>query len=129
VIVGEVLTGAREAYARQAWASARAGFAQAAVEVPLTIDDIERWAVAAHLTGNEAESRDVLARGHREALQRKDVTRAVRFAFLIGHGMMFTGEWAQAKGWLARARNLLTERGADCVAVARSSSSGASRRA
>jgi DNA-binding CsgD family transcriptional regulator len=71
--------------------------------------------VAAHLTGNEAECRDVLARGHREALERKDVTRAVRFAYWIGHGMMFTGEWAQAKGWLARARNLLTQRGVDCV--------------
>jgi hypothetical protein len=28
---------------------------------------------------------------------------------------MFTGEWAQAKGWLARARSLLTQRGVDCV--------------
>ena len=96
MFVGDALNAAREAYARQTWASARSGFARAAAGKALTLDDIERWAIAVHLTGNEAECRDVLARGHREALERKDVTRAVRFAFWIGHLMMCTGEWAQA---------------------------------
>jgi hypothetical protein len=79
------------------------------------LDDIERSAIAAHLAGDEAESRNRLARGYREALERKDVTRAVRFAFWIAHSMIFTGELGQGSGWLARARTLLAERGVDCV--------------
>jgi hypothetical protein len=34
---------------------------------------------------DEAESRDLLARGYREALEREDVARVVRFGFWIGH--------------------------------------------
>jgi DNA-binding CsgD family transcriptional regulator len=84
-------------------------------ETPLTLDDLERHATAAHLVGDEAEHRDVLAQGYREALRREDVTRAARFAFWLGHAMIFTGEDAQANGWFARARSLLAQRGADCV--------------
>ena len=116
VVLGEMLDEAREAFARQAWGVARSAYAAAASEhAAFTLDDIERHAIAAHLVGEAAESGDQLRRGYREALDRKDVTRAVRFAYFLGHGMMFTGESAQAGGWFARARTLLTERGADCV--------------
>jgi tetratricopeptide (TPR) repeat protein len=43
------------------------------------------------------------------------VTRAVRFAFWVGHSMIFTGELALASGWWAKARSMLTERGVDCA--------------
>jgi DNA-binding CsgD family transcriptional regulator/tetratricopeptide (TPR) repeat protein len=115
VMVGETLDEAREAFRRQAWRAARSAYAAAGDQAPLTLDDIERLAVAAHLIGEEAESREALARGYRESLERKDVARAVRFAFWLGHGMLFTGELAQANGWFARARGLLAERGVDCV--------------
>lgn len=105
---------ARAAFARQAWGVARAAFA-AAADQALTLDDIQRYAIAAHLVGDESASRDQLTRGYREALERDDVTRAVRFAFWTGHSMIFTGEMAQANGWWARARSLLIERGVDCV--------------
>lgn len=106
---------AREAFGRQAWGTAKAAYAAAGEHASLTLDDIERYAVAAHLTGEEEESREALARGYRESLDRGDVTRAVRFAFFLGHSMIFTGEMGQANGWLTRARGLLSERGADCV--------------
>ncbi len=109
------LDGAREAFRRQAWSAARSAYAALTEGPALPLDDIERHAVAAHMVGEEAESRDVLARGHREALRREDVTRAARFAFFLGHSMIFTGEMAQAGGWFGRARGLLAERGADCV--------------
>ncbi len=114
-VLGDILDEARQAFARQAWSVARSAYASAIDQAPLTLDDIERHAIAAHLVGEEAESHDLLKRGYREALERKDVTRAVRFAFWLGHSMVFTGELAQANGWFARARNLLAERGADCV--------------
>ncbi len=109
------LHGAREAFSRQAWSEARTAYAMASREAVLPLDDIERFAIAAHLVGQEAESRDVLAQGYRESLRREDVTRAARFAFWLGHGLMFTGDMGQAGGWFARARNLLSERGVDCV--------------
>src|SRR5439155_2337910 len=46
---------------------------------------------------------------------RQDLTRAVRFAFFLGHSMIFTGERGQAGGWFARARGLLAQRGVDCA--------------
>ncbi|HZP57065.1 MAG TPA: LuxR C-terminal-related transcriptional regulator [Dehalococcoidia bacterium] len=109
------LRDARDAYARQAWAAAHAAYASLAGDAALTLDDIERYAVAADLVGEGAESRDAFARGYREALRLRDNARAARFAFWVGHGMIFTGEMAQAQGWFARARTLLAEVGADCV--------------
>jgi len=106
---------ARAAFGRQAWSAVRSAYATLTGEAALTLDDIERYAIAAHLVGEEAESRDALARGYRASVERDDVTRAARFAFWLGHGMMFTGEMAQAQGWFGRARSLLSERGADCV--------------
>ncbi|HEY1295965.1 MAG TPA: LuxR C-terminal-related transcriptional regulator [Chloroflexota bacterium] len=105
---------AREAFARRAWRDARSGFAVVSHDA-MTLDDIERHAIAAHLVGYEPESRELLGRGHREALARDDVTRAVRFAFWLGHSMIFTGELAQASGWWSRARTLLAQRGVDCA--------------
>jgi DNA-binding CsgD family transcriptional regulator len=114
VMGGGTLGEARAAFERQAWGAARAAYAAAAAHT-LTLDDIERYAIAAHLVGNDAESREQLARGHRQALERDDVTRAVRFAFWVGHSMIFTAELAQASGWWGRARSLLSQRGVDCV--------------
>jgi DNA-binding CsgD family transcriptional regulator len=112
---GETLDEARDAFGRQAWGVARSAYAAVRDQAPLTLDDIERYAIAAHLVGEEAESRELLTQGYREALERKDVTQAIRFAFWLGHSMIFTGEMGQAGGWFARARSLLTERGVDCV--------------
>jgi hypothetical protein len=65
-MVGDSLDQAREAFGRQAWGAARSTYA-AAIDQALTLDDIERYAIAAHLIGNDAESRELLARGHRPA--------------------------------------------------------------
>jgi ATP/maltotriose-dependent transcriptional regulator MalT len=105
---------AREAFDRRAWLEARSAFATVSSH-GMGFDDLERYAIAAHLVGQDAESREVLARGHREALARDDTTRAVHFAFWLGHSMIFTGELAQASGWWARARTLLQQRGVDCA--------------
>lgn len=110
-----MLDAARAAFGQRAWGAARSAYAAAGDEAPLTIDDAERHAIAAHLVGEEAECREALARGYRESRDRGDLVRAARFAFWIAHSLMFTGEMGQANGWLSRARGLLSERGADCV--------------
>jgi tetratricopeptide (TPR) repeat protein len=109
------LDAARDAFARQAWSASRSTYAALADDPAMTLDDLERYAIAAHLVGEESESREVLARGYQESVNHKDVTRAARFAFFRGHSMIFTGEIGQANGWFTRARNALAERGADCV--------------
>jgi hypothetical protein len=106
---------ARDAFRRQAWSAARVAYASASDKAALTPDDLERYAIAAHLVGQESESRQALARGYRVSLDTDDAIRAARFAFLIAHSMIFTDELAQANGWIARARNRLSQRGADCV--------------
>jgi DNA-binding CsgD family transcriptional regulator len=106
---------AREAYARQAWRQALELYGAVADDARLGLDDIERHAVAAHLTGEERDSRDALTRGYRRALELGDLTRAARFAFFLGHGMIFSGETGQANGWFGQARELLAGLGADCV--------------
>jgi DNA-binding CsgD family transcriptional regulator/tetratricopeptide (TPR) repeat protein len=111
----ESLDEAREAFGRRAWAAALSAYAAAGQQAPLTPDDVERHAIAAHLAGDETGSREQLARGHRAALERGDVARAARFAFWLGHSLIFTGELVQARGWWARARGLLAERGVNCA--------------
>src|SRR5437667_6157641 len=54
-VLGEILDEARQAFARQAWSVARSAYASAIDQAPLTLDDIERHAIAAHLVGEEAE--------------------------------------------------------------------------
>ena len=106
---------AREAFRRQGWSAARAAYASLGADSTLTLDDLEHYATSAHLAGEDAEFREVLARGYREALKREDTTRAVRSAFWLADSLISSGEMGQAGGWLSRARSLLEERRADCV--------------
>lgn len=105
----------REHYGRQRWRDAYHDLRTAAAEGPLTADDLERLATAAHLLGRDAESADAWARAHHEHLRRGDPARAVRCAFWLGFGHMQRGEMAQGGGWLARAEGLLDECDPDCV--------------
>src|SRR5690242_3006931 len=110
----EALDEARRAFGLRAWAAARSAYA-AAAQAQLTLDDFEQHAIAAHLVGEGAESRDLLTRGYRASIERGDPARAARFAFWLGYSMIFTGEMGQASGWWARARGLLADHGLDCV--------------
>jgi hypothetical protein len=95
-MVGDLLDAGREAFARRGWSAARSAYEEASKAGQLTLDDLERYAISAHLVGNDAESPEALTLGYREALTREDVSRAVQFAYWIGHSMIFTDELAQA---------------------------------
>jgi len=113
--VGSSLEAARDAFARKAWGEARAAYATAREHSPLNADDLERLAIITHLIGEEDQSREALAEGYRLSIERDDPARAARFAFWLGHGLMFSVDVAQANGWMSRARSLLEDRGVDCV--------------
>lgn len=106
---------ARRSYARRAWGEAYATYATAAVEAALELDDLECHAIVAHLIGRNDESRDLLAQGYREALRTGERTRAVRFAFWVGHGLIFDGGMSEASGWFTRARQLLADLDPECA--------------
>jgi DNA-binding NarL/FixJ family response regulator len=105
---------ARSAFGRKEWKEAAEAFAAAAGEAPPELDDIECHAVAALLTGANRESYDLLALGYREALRRGAAIRAARFAFWVGHALLFDGAMSESLGWMARARQLLASTDVDC---------------
>ena len=102
------IAAARDAFARQAWKDAYAGF-RAADEArgQLEAQDVERLAACAFMAGEDAASADAWARAHTEWLRRRDVPRAARCTFWLVLALLTRGERAQARGWLARTQNLV----------------------
>ncbi len=111
----ETLLEARECYARRRWRGAYAHYQTAAAEVALDLDDLEQFAIVAHLLGREEESREILSRGYRDAVRSGLHVRAARFAFWVAHGLMFESRTGEASGWIARARQLMAGQDRDCA--------------
>ena len=105
----------REAFARQAWGDAYMHLSAADLEAPLELEDLERLARAADLTGRGDVCSEALARAHHESLRMGETARAVRNAFWLGMSLVNRGEMVRGGGWLARARRLLDESRLDCV--------------
>jgi DNA-binding CsgD family transcriptional regulator len=105
---------ARTCYAHRAWGDAYASYTTAAADAALGLDDLECFAVVTHMLGRNEESRDLLAQGYREALRTGASVSAARFAFWLGHGLMFDGRMSEASGWFARARQLLADQEREC---------------
>ncbi len=105
----------RETFGRQEWAGAYASLSDADRGAALGPEDLELLATAAYLVGRDEDSTELWARTHQAFLAGGDVPRAVRCGFWLAFHLLLRGELAQSNGWLARARRLLDERGADCV--------------
>lgn len=124
---------ARASFANQKWSDAYAQLTAADRERPLDVEDLERLAVAAHVTGDLDGRGDAFARAYNESLRRGDLARAARFAFLSAFGYIDRGERARAEGrFTTDSASLSTERAAwsSCSAdmARRSSGEGESRR-
>ena len=113
-MVGAVDRG-RESFGRQAWEEAWSQLSTAASRVPLEVEDLERLAVAAFLTGRTEESVDVWGRAHHFCLRLGDVVRASRCAFWSAFILLNEGQLARGGGWIHRARRLLDQSARDCV--------------
>lgn len=106
---GRVADG-REAFDRQAWGEAYAALSGAAAVGDMEAADLRRFAVAALLTGRDAEHDSTMEAAHRAFLREGDVPAAVRSAFWLGMGLAQRGETARAGAWFARAGRLLEDR-------------------
>lgn len=105
----------RASFARSLWRDAFALLSEADQRSPLAPEDLERLAVAAHLTGEDEPSTAAFERAHQAWLDRGVVTRAVRCAFWCAFGLLTRGEMARGGGWLARAKRALDDHGQECV--------------
>ena len=112
----EAVARGRAAFGRQAWAEAYRELSLANREISLEPEDLDRFATAAYLVGEESVSADARARAHASFLERGELIHAARSAFWLGYALISDpGQRAHANGWLARARRLLDECGTDTV--------------
>ena len=100
---------ARVAFEGQAWTDAYEGLIEAQGIEPLGLDDLERLATAAFLTGRHEESEDLWINAHQTALRFGRAPRAARCAFHVAMGLIDRGEMARGAGWLGRANHVLEE--------------------
>jgi DNA-binding CsgD family transcriptional regulator len=105
----------RDSFEGQAWSAAFTALAEADALAPLGLDDLERLAITAYLSGHEAEAGEAWTRAHRQALAEGEPARAVKVAFWQAFSLLYSGEMAQGSGWIARAVRILEETGLDCV--------------
>ena len=111
----ELLDRARAAFAARSWRDACDDFEAADLTASLEPADLERFATAAYLVGNDAESTDTWLRAHQGWLQVGDEQGAVRCAFWLGFALVQRGDMAQGGGWLARAGRMVEEHELDTV--------------
>lgn len=102
----------RTLFELSAWRACVEAFA--AVDEQMTLDDIDRYATAAHLAGDEERCLEELGRGYKQALKAGDRRRAAMFAFWRGHQLMFEGHATESSGWFMRARQLATAQADEC---------------
>ena len=113
--MGDRLSQARDAFDRQAWRRAYEHLSDAAGDEPLEVDDLERLATAAYLTGRSDESSEAWARAHQECARIGEVAKAARCAFWLAFALLNSGQVERGGGWVDRAQRLLDDRKLDCV--------------
>jgi DNA-binding NarL/FixJ family response regulator len=105
----------RQTYAECAWSQAYELLSRGDQEQSLSAPDLELLARAAYMLGRDEEYAYSLEHAFHAYLDAGDVASAARCTWWIGHGHLFRGEPAPARGWFARGQRLL-ERTGDCVA-------------
>jgi DNA-binding CsgD family transcriptional regulator len=84
-------------------------------ESPLEPADLERFAIAAYLVGDDAQAATVWTRVHHDLIYQGFIERAARWGFWLSLHKLLSGEIAQANGWFARSERLLKDRDEACV--------------
>jgi DNA-binding CsgD family transcriptional regulator len=105
----------RDCYARRAWAEAYEALHAADQSSQLGVEDLERIAWSAALTGRDDALLSLLERLHQAHLEAGNTTRAAHAAFWLGFRLLSMGEMGRASGWLLRAQRLVEQETSDCV--------------
>jgi DNA-binding CsgD family transcriptional regulator len=105
----------REAFDRRAWKEAYTWLRAADEQAALDPQDLQRLAIAAFLTGRDADCEAALTRAFPAFLGQGDPVQAARTAFWLAFMHGNAGDFARASGWTSRATRLLDEGGHDCA--------------
>ena len=81
----------------------------------LDVDDLDRRATAAFLTGHHADAFAAWTRAYQRCLDEGSVHRAASFGARIAEALGFMGDLARCRGWVDRGTDLLGQAGIDCV--------------
>jgi DNA-binding NarL/FixJ family response regulator len=87
-------------------------------EIPvgvLDIDDLDRMATAAYLTGHDEEAFAHWVRAHQLCTSTGAVHRSAHFGVRLAQGLAFKGDIGRCSGWVDRTARLLADAGIDCV--------------
>src|SRR5215831_15476621 len=86
--VADRLAEGRDAFDREAWGRAYEHLGNAQEAEPLEVEDLERLAAAAYLTGRRRESGDVWVRAHQECARLGEIARAALCAFWLAFELL-----------------------------------------
>lgn len=103
----------RECYERHAWGDAYDALLSADHAAPLGVDDLDRVATAAYLTGHDLEFQQFTERLYRVHVESGDRARAARCAFWLAITFLLRGENGRSNAWTARGQRLIEDH--DCV--------------
>jgi DNA-binding CsgD family transcriptional regulator len=106
---------ARRLLEQRAWARAFQALSRADEEYRLAAEDLEQLALAAYLTGRDADYLETLERAYNAHVNSAQRTRAARCAFWLGFRLLMRGEMGRANGWLARAQRVLEHEARECA--------------
>jgi len=81
----------------------------------LDVDDLDRLATAAYLTGHDEEGFACWVRAHQACVSQGAVHRAAYFGTRLAQALGFKGDLGRCRGWVDRTARLLEEAGIDCV--------------
>jgi ATP/maltotriose-dependent transcriptional regulator MalT len=103
----------RACYDRRAWSDAYQALSCADHTAALDVDDLDRFATAAYLTGREIEFQRILERLYRAHVASGALPRAARCTFWLAITHLLRGENGRSNAWAARGQQVVE----DCESV------------
>jgi len=89
------------------WAKEYAALSQ--TDDILPPEDLERYAVAAHLLGEDEQAFRLLDSAHRSYLEQGRSDKAARCVFWLIYHLRYAGQTARAAGWIVRLRRIVED--------------------
>ena len=89
------------------WAKEYAALSQSDDILPP--EDLERYAVAAHLLGEDEQAFRLLDSAHRSYLEQGRSDKAARCVFWLIYHLRYAGQSARAAGWIVRLRRIVED--------------------
>jgi DNA-binding NarL/FixJ family response regulator len=81
----------------------------------LDVDDLDRFATAAYLTGHDEDGFALWTRAHQLCVAEGSVHRAAHISLKLCQGLGFKGDLPRFRGWVERSARLLEGADIDCI--------------